>query len=329
VSIVSAGAFGVSVGLWLTALTWSLVAFPLPSSVFVLMFSVALIAILTTVPTWVRVVMHSPPLTRHAFGWSAVAVATAGALLALPRLPDGGLAYAAPVWALAVTSLLMLTAAASLDRATARSETQPSTNRTLVLDTSAWIDGRTVQLAEWGLLQADACTTEDALGELKALADNSDATARARGRAGLDAVRRWREAGLALRVEPSLETNDSSVDERLADLARTHEWTLVTTDAPLETHAAARNVHVINPHALMDDLRGAVRTGERLTLMLTAEGHEPGQAVGHLDDGTLVVVDGARGFIGYRTEVEVTRLLQTKTGRMVFAKRADPTHLPA
>lgn len=326
-SATSAGVFGASVGLWLTALTWSLVAFPLPSSVFVLMFSVALIAILTTVPTWVRLVMHSPPLTRHTFGWTAAAVATAGALLALPNLPDGGLSYAAPVWALAVTSLLMLTAAASVDRG--KPETQPTSNRTLVLDTSAWIDGRTVQLAEWGLLQADACTTEDVLSELKALADNSNPAARARGRAGLDAVQRWREAGLALRVEPKMATDESTVDDRLAELAHLHAWTLVTTDSPLETHAAARGVHVINPHALMDDLRGAVRTGERLTLMLTAEGHEPGQAVGHLDDGTLVVVDGARGFIGHRTEVEVTRLLQTRTGRMVFAKRADPTHLSA
>ncbi len=317
--------FGVTVGAWFTVLAWALVSFPLPSSVFVLMFSVALIAILTTLPTWVRLLLQGTNRDRHALGWSAVVVATAGALVVLPQLPDSSAGYGPPVWAFAVASLTMLAAAAGVDRGTPKPSPREPAAPTLLLDTSAWIDGRVVQLAEWGVLHAEACTTHGVMDELKDLADRTDATVRARGRAGLDAVQRWRAAGRTLQIEDEPTTSHGSVDDRLVQRALAGGLMLVTTDAPLEAQASALGVPVLNPHALMDSLRGGLHTGERLTVALTAEGQEAGQAVGHLEDGTLVVVDGARGLMGRHVEIEVTRLLQTKTGRMVFAKLAQPT----
>lgn len=322
---ISAAAFGMCVGVWFTVLAWALVAFPLPSSVFVLMFSVALIAVLTTLPTWVRLLLHRPNKDRHAVGWSAVMIATIGAMAVLPQLPDSGVGYGSPVWAFAAASIAMLAAAATVDRGHAVTGPQDSSARGLLLDTSAWIDGRVVQLAEWDLLHVAAHSTHGVMDELKSLADRTDPTARARGRAGLDAIQRWRAAGRDLHLADDIIEEGSSVDERLTQMAHTHGWTLVTTDAPLEAHASARGVAVLNPHALMDSMRGSVRTGERFTMALTSEGQESGQAVGHLEDGTLVVVDGARGLVGRNVEIEVTRLLQTKTGRMVFAKLAEPT----
>lgn len=199
----------------------------------------------------------------------------------------------------------------------------PADGPVLVLDTSVLIDGRVRDLFRLGFLDGRVLVPEEVLRELQLLAEHSDPSRRARGRRGLDLLRRLRDdLGARLEVVPG------SVPHRTADdavIACGSEFggKLLTCDQQLADLARVRGIVVLNPNQLAEALRSPVHAGDRLTLRLVGEGREAGQAVGYLDDGTLVIVERARDSIGEDVTVEVTRTLQTAGGRLIFAHLVD------
>jgi uncharacterized protein YacL len=187
-----------------------------------------------------------------------------------------------------------------------------------VLDTSALIDGRVLDLVTTGFLSGDLLVHAAVLRELQAIADTSDERRRVRGRRGLDAVAELKRAA-TVDVHLVEEDGIADVDAALVALARDRGAALLTADANLAKVATAVGVPVPALNDLAAAFRLPVGVGDVLTIELIRPGRERGQAVGHLDDGTMVVVDGAADRIGARIDVEVRNIIKTATGRMIFA----------
>ena len=199
--------------------------------------------------------------------------------------------------------------------------------RPVVVDTSALIDGRLEPAAAAGWLDTRLVVPEFVVRELQRVADSPDRAKRLRGRRGLDVLARLRSApGLDVRVfdthahEPR-DAEDHPVDRRLIDLARQWEAKALTVDHNLAKVAQLAGVAVLNLNDLADALRGGVVLGEARHLTIERTGTGQGQGVGHLDDGTMVVVEGAADAVGEKVDVVVTNTTQTSAGRMVFARR--------
>lgn len=190
-----------------------------------------------------------------------------------------------------------------------------------VIDTSVLIDGRIIELATTGFVQGTFLIHSGVLAELQRIADSSDAGRRGRGRRGLDNLARLQKDP---RVDVVLieEEGYGDVDAALVRLARERGATLVTADVNLAKVAEAVSVPVRSINALAAALRQPVAPGDQLSLKLVKEGREHGQAVGYLEDGTMVVVEEASDMMGSDVRVEVTNMLQTPSGRMVFASLA-------
>jgi len=197
-----------------------------------------------------------------------------------------------------------------------------------VLDASAILDGRILALVRLGFLGGTLLVTRGVLEELQSVADSSNPGRRARGRKALDAL-------VGLRKDPSVDlvlvqdedwtAPGEPVDAQLVRLARTRGGALVTNDSGLARVAAALDVQVRSIHALAEALRPEVVAGDQVPVRLTRRGREAGQAVGYLDDGTMVVVEEADHLLGDTVTVMVTNALQTSTGRLIFARVAgDP-----
>ncbi len=187
-----------------------------------------------------------------------------------------------------------------------------------VVDTSALIDGRVVDLVRTGFLSGDLLIHSAVLRELQAIADSSDPKRRGRGRRGLDAVA---ELKAAKTVEVHLVEEDgiSDVDATLVRLARDRGASLLTVDHNLSKVAQALSILVPNLNQLAVAFRTPVGVGDELRVELVKDGRERGQAVGYLEDGTMVVVEMAHERIGAEVPVQVRNVIQTATGRMVFA----------
>jgi uncharacterized protein YacL len=192
-----------------------------------------------------------------------------------------------------------------------------------ILDSSAILDGRLAALVRLGFLNGMLLVPRGVLDELQAVADSSSPSRRARGRRALDIL-------VALRRDPSVEVafvddrqwrlGDDPVDARLVRLAKERGGALVTNDSGLARVAAALDVPVRSIHALAEAMRPEVVAGDRVPVRLTRRGREKGQAVGYLDDGTMVVVEEADHLLGDTVTVTVTNSLQTSTGRLIFAR---------
>jgi uncharacterized protein YacL len=190
-----------------------------------------------------------------------------------------------------------------------------------VLDTSALIDGRILQVVEAGFLGGTLLIHGGVLRELQSIADSSEPTRRSRGRRGLDVLR-------GLRGVPSVDVevvdeDAPDVDTALVRLARDRGAALVTSDSNLARVAAAVDVPTRSVTVLSEALRPPYLPGEEFNLRLTREGREHGQGVGFLDDGTMVVVEDGSEKLGSEVRVKVTNVLQTSSGRMVFARLDD------
>ncbi|MFH1330960.1 MAG: TRAM domain-containing protein [Actinomycetota bacterium] len=189
------------------------------------------------------------------------------------------------------------------------------------IDSAAAIDGRVLELARAGVLAGEVWVPEFVLDELQGIADSGSKDRRRRGRRGLEVLE-------ALRDLPAVEMHTAEtdlpgyegVDAKLLALCQRSGGTLVSTDSGLTRAAALRGVAVLNPQALGEALRPQHLAGDRMALKIERVGTEPGQGVGHLDDGTMVVVEGGAGAVGQTVEVEVVNTLRTSLGRMVFAK---------
>lgn len=191
-----------------------------------------------------------------------------------------------------------------------------------LLDTSAIVDGRIVDVRRSGFIGGDLTVPRFVLEELQQLADSSDALRRRRGRRGLDLLERLRDE-IGIDVLDADFPDVRGVDSKLIRLARRERAAIVTTDYALNRVASLQGVPVLNVNDLAHALRPVVVPGDELTLDITQDGRERAQGVGFLDDGTMVVVEGGRRVLGQRADVEVTRVLPTSGGRMVFARLRD------
>jgi uncharacterized protein YacL len=187
-----------------------------------------------------------------------------------------------------------------------------------VLDTSALIDGRVADLVTTGFVSGTILLHEGVLKELQAISDSSDPGRRTRGRRGLDVL-------VELQRSPTVqfqlveEAGVLDVDAALVRLARESGASLITVDHNLAKVAEALRVPVAQVNALAAKFRTPYAAGDEVTVRLVKEGREHGQAVGYLDDGTMVVIEQAHDRIGSQVEARVRNVIQTTTGRMIFA----------
>ncbi len=197
-----------------------------------------------------------------------------------------------------------------------------------VLDTSVLIDGRIADVIDTGFVSGRLIVPRFVLHELQMVADSADATKRQRGRRGLDILKRLQDVPeVNIKIYDREYPDIREVDSKILELAKELGAKVATTDFNLNKVAALQGISVLNINDLAAALKAVVLPGDSLTLFLGKEGKERAQAVGYLDDGTMVVVDDARQHIGKRLTVHVNSILQTSAGRMIFA-RADngPEH---
>lgn len=197
--------------------------------------------------------------------------------------------------------------------------------RPLLLDSSALIDARVADIGETGIFQAPIVIPFFIVNELQMLADSSDKLRRAKGRRGLDVIARLqRNAKLDVTVDES-PVPGKAVDQMLVELAREMPGMIVTGDLALSRIAGFRDVPVLNINDLANALKPSLVPGETLALRLQKPGEQAGQAVGYLDDGTMVVAEDGGNHIGRDVTLTVRTSLQTSAGRMIFA-RLGPGH---
>ncbi|MCI0822027.1 MAG: PIN domain nuclease [Chloroflexi bacterium] len=191
----------------------------------------------------------------------------------------------------------------------------------ILLDTSAIIDGRIADITQTGFLRGTIVIPSFILDELRHIADSSDSLRRARGRRGLEMLNKLRqETEIPIRVLDISYHNGLEVDSKLVEVAKEMNGFIVTTDYNLNRVAQIQGVPVLNVNELSNALKPVVLPGEGMTVRVIQEGKEPGQGVGFLDDGTMVVVEGGSRFVNRDMDVLVTRMLQTATGSIVFAQ---------
>jgi len=194
-----------------------------------------------------------------------------------------------------------------------------------VLDTSVVIDGRIADLVETNVLDNQLIMPRFVLSELQGVADSSDKLRRARGRRGLDILNRLRNnenVDLKIYDRELPEMDGQPVDMKLVLLAKHLEGKIVTGDYNLNKVARLHNVAVINLNDIANSLKPIFLPGEMLAVRIVKPGEEVGQGVGYLDDGTMIVVEGGRDHLGKEVKINVTSVLQTSAGRMIFGKYA-------
>lgn len=195
---------------------------------------------------------------------------------------------------------------------------------TRLLDSSALVDGRLVDVARCGFLDGTLVVPQFVLEEVQGLADAQDPRKRALGVRGLDTVRTLQEDGIvAVEVTDEDPRDVATVDGKLAAICRRRGAALVTTDANLAQVAEVGGVRVLNVNALAEAVRPPAVPGDRLAVRIVREGTEAGQGVGFLDDGTMVVVERAAELQGQEVVVDVTSIMTNRRGRMLFAIQSE------
>jgi len=229
-----------------------------------------------------------------------------------------------------LTTLLLLLIAAEttyLSYGSLRNGRTKIESSSILLDTSVLIDGRIEAIARSGLLTAPLVIPRSVVRELQYMADKSDHEKRERARYGLDMIEKLQSLEtVRVTVIEDGPLTDGGVDEQLVSLAKSSGSRLCTTDYNLNKAARVQGVIVLNINEIAHALRIVRLPGEQVTIYLQQAGQERDQAVGHLDDGTMVVVDNGKSHIGESAKVEVTRALQTVAGKMLFAKLVTSEH---
>ncbi|MDD5043992.1 MAG: PIN domain nuclease [Candidatus Omnitrophica bacterium] len=193
----------------------------------------------------------------------------------------------------------------------------------IILDTSAIIDGRIADISKTGFISGKVIIPRFVLKELQQIADSTDPLKRQRGRRGLEILH-------AIQKEPNIDINIheddfadvNEVDAKLIKLAKLLEAKIMTVDFNLNRVATLQGIQVVNINEVANAIKTVVFPGEELKIKLIKEGKEHNQAVGYLEDGTMVVVEDGRKMIGQEVNVLVTSALQTQAGKMVFTKLA-------
>ena len=193
-----------------------------------------------------------------------------------------------------------------------------------VIDSSVAIDGRILDVVRAGFLHGTVIVAQPVLDELQGLADAAEPMRRSRGRRGLETLQALkREPVLDIEVVDDEHPELHEVDGKLMRLCLDHDYALLTLDTNLAKAASVAGARILNLHALSLALRPPVVAGEDVSVQLIKPGREAGQAVGYLDDGTMVVVERARRLVGREANVRVTSVVTTANGRLVFAHLVD------
>ncbi len=189
-----------------------------------------------------------------------------------------------------------------------------------IADISALMDGRIVDLCETGFLNGTIILPQFVVDKLNVLANSKDLLEKARGRRGLDIVTRLRELKIVPVKITSKEPHGNTPAEQTVSVAKQFKGEIITVDFNINKAAAIEDIPVLNISDLTTALKPVVLPGESISLFIMKEGKEKEQGIAYLDDGTMVVVEEGRKWIGKRAEVSVYSILQTSAGRMIFAK---------
>jgi uncharacterized protein YacL len=198
-------------------------------------------------------------------------------------------------------------------------------NKVLV-DTSAVIDGRIVDIGKTGFILGSLVAPRFVLDELQRIADSPDAVRRNRGRRGLEMLSALQKDSVTpIEISEATYPEVDEVDAKLVALARDTGAAILTNDYNLNRVAELQGIRVLNINELANAVKSVVHPGEELSVRIIQEGKEPGQGVGYLEDGTMIVVEGGSRFIDQEIGISVTRVLQTVAGRMIFAQPRTDT----
>ena len=207
-------------------------------------------------------------------------------------------------------------------KSSGRTVTKGHQRRQVFVDTSVLMDGRVLSVAKTGFIGDDLMIPRSVIRELQLLADGKDSEKRSRARFGLDVaneLERLEDCEVKIFQD---ELDRSLVDERLIELAKKNDGVILTNDYNLNKVAQTEGIQVLNINDLAMVLRSEFLPGDRFTLQLTMAGSNPKQGIGHLPDGTMVVVENGLNRLGQTVEIEFVRYLQTAAGRMMFARLA-------
>ena len=195
-----------------------------------------------------------------------------------------------------------------------------------LLDTSVIIDGRIADLCETGFMEGEFVIPQFILQELQHISDSADLLKRARGRRGLDILNAIQKSDdVVVEIVEDDFPHVKEVDAKLVELGKKLDAKILTNDLNLNKVAELQGVQVLNINELSNALKPVVLPGETMRVFVLKEGKEAGQGVAYLDDGTMIVVDNAKRYIGKNVDVVVTSILQTSAGRMIFTRLREET----
>jgi len=222
---------------------------------------------------------------------------------------------------LSITMSLPLFLKSNVPEQHAESSAGEVKNNLKILDTSVIIDGRILEICQTKFIEGTLVIPRFVLNELQHIADSTEPLRRNKGRRGFDILR-------ALQNNPAIEVEITEeegpqlpeVDAKLVHLAQKLEATIITNDLNLNKVAELQSVRVLNINELSNAVRPVVIAGEVIQVLLLKEGKEPNQGVGYLDDGTMVIVEEGKPYIGQTLNVEVTQMLRTSAGQMIFTR---------
>ena len=198
-----------------------------------------------------------------------------------------------------------------------------------VLDTSVIIDGRIADICEAHFLDGVMLIPQFVLRELQFVADSADSLKRQRGRRGLEVLQRIQKMPhLEVEIADDDFPNIADVDLKLIELAKRYDAKIVTNDYNLNKVASLQGIEILNVNQLANSLKPVVLPGETMRVFILREGKEYNQGVAYLDDGTMVVVDGARRMINKTIDITVTSVHQTTAGKMIFGRIDERTEMP-
>ena len=266
---------------------------------------------------------------EFALGVAAIVIGLLmGVLIGIPLAQLGGVAgsLAPPVVALFLAFIMLAATMYKRDvllgafSAIIPGGRRGATNR-VVIDTSAVIDGRIVDIAKTGFILGQLVVPRFVLDELQRIADSPDALRRNRGRRGLEMLSALQKDAIApVEISEATYPEVAEVDAKLIAYARDHDAAILTNDYNLNRVADLQGIRVLNVNELANAVKAVVHPGEEMKVRIIQEGKESGQGVGYLDDGTMIVVEGGIRFLNQELPITVTRVLQTVAGRMIFAQ---------